>query len=159
MANAVAPSLAAGYAIGRVGCQLAGDGDYGRVSHFKNWLLAEAYPHGTVPTPPGVKVFPTPIYEILLMAPIVWVLYRMARKGQPGWYVFGWFLVLSGVERFAIEFIRRNPVIALGLRAPQWIALASVIVGAIVVYVTRKRPVVRARGRTTRQARRSAAKA
>jgi phosphatidylglycerol:prolipoprotein diacylglycerol transferase len=159
VANAVAPSLAAGYAIGRIGCQLSGDGDYGKVSHFHTWLLAEAYPHGTVPTPPGIRVYPTPIYEIVVMLMVAWVLYRMARKVQPGWYVFGWFLILSGVERFAIEFIRRNPVIALGLRAPQWVALGSIAIGAVVVYVTRKRPAVRAPARLTRQGRRTAAKA
>jgi phosphatidylglycerol:prolipoprotein diacylglycerol transferase len=159
VANAVGPALAAGYAIGRIGCQLSGDGDYGSVSHFHTWLLAEAYPHGTVPTPPGVHVYPTPIYEIIVMGIVAWILYRMARKRQPGWYVFGWFLVLSGVERFAIEFIRRNPVVALGLRSPQWIALGSIAVGAIVVYVTRKRPVVQAPGRLARHARRTAAKA
>ncbi len=66
MSNIVAPAVALGYAIGRVGCQLAGDGDYGKPSHLP-WAMG--YPHGTVPTPPGVRVQPTPIYEILHHAP------------------------------------------------------------------------------------------
>ena len=52
VANAMAPAVALGYAIGRIGCQLAGDGDYGKVSTLP-WAMG--YPHGTVPTPPGVK--------------------------------------------------------------------------------------------------------
>ena len=144
MANCVAPAIALGYAIGRVGCQLAGDGDYGKVSHYHSWLLAMAYPHGTVPTPPGVRVYPTPIYEILIMLPIVWVLYRMARQARPGWYVFGWFLVLSGVERLLIEFIRRNAVIALGLTGAQWVSVVGMIAGLALIVTTRKKPTVTA---------------
>ena len=56
--------LAMGYAIGRIGCQLSGDGDYGKVSSLP-WAMG--YPHGTVPTAPGVNVQPTPIYETLAM--------------------------------------------------------------------------------------------
>ena len=144
MANCVAPAIALGYAIGRIGCQLAGDGDYGKVSHYHSWLLAMAYPHGTVPTPPGVHVYPTPIYEILIMLPIVWVLYRLARQPRPGWYVFGWFLVLSGAERVLIEFIRRNPVIALGLTGAQWVSVAGIIAGLALIVTKRQKPVVTA---------------
>ena len=144
MANCVAPAIALGYAIGRIGCQLAGDGDYGKVSHYHSWLLAMAYPHGTVPTLPGVRAYPTPIYEILIMLPIVWVLYRMARQARPGWYVFGWFLVLSGVERLLIEFIRRNAVIALGLTGAQWVSVVGMIAGLALIVTTRKKPTVTA---------------
>ena len=58
------PGLALGYAIGRIGCQVSGDGDYGRAW---NGPWAMGYPHGTVPTAPGVTVHPTPIYETLVM--------------------------------------------------------------------------------------------
>ena len=53
-------ALALGYGIGRIGCQVSGDGDYGIRSSLP-WAMG--YPHGTVPTPPGVRVQPTPIYE------------------------------------------------------------------------------------------------
>ena len=53
-----------------------------------------------------------------------------ARWPQPGCHVFAWFLVLSGVERFAVEFLRINPPWLLGLTPPQWFALASLLVGA-----------------------------
>jgi len=136
--NAAAPALAIGYAIGRVGCQLAGDGDYGKPSTLP-WAMG--YPHGTVPTPPGVRVQPTPIYEILIMLVVFWVLWRMAKKDQPPWYVFGWFLVLSAVERFPIEFLRRNPIWFWHLTQPQWVAIVSFVLGVGIILVTRHKPV------------------
>jgi phosphatidylglycerol:prolipoprotein diacylglycerol transferase len=147
VANAMGPAVALGYAIGRVGCQLSGDGDYGKPSDLP-WAMG--YPNGTVPTPPGVRVQPTPIYEILIMVPIFLVLYRMAKKPQPGWYVFGWFLVLSGAERFLIEFLRRNPVWLLGLTAAQVLAIVSVAIGIGIIVVQRHKPPVEVRLREER---------
>jgi len=137
MANAAGPGVAIGYAVGRIGCQLAGDGDYGKVSDLP-WAMG--YPHGVVPTPPGVTVHPTPVYETLIMLAVFVLLFQMAKKPQPGWYVFGWFLVLQGIERFFIEFLRLNPVLGLGLTGPQWIGIAGVIGGVVMILVTRKRP-------------------
>ena len=129
------------YPIGRIGCQLAGDGDYGKVSGLP-WAMG--YPHGTVPTPPGVRVQPTPIYEIIVMGFVVWILWRLAtRYDKSGWWTFGWFLILSAVERFAVEFVRRNPVWFAGLTQPQWVAIVSVIIGIVLVLVFGKRPAVR----------------
>ena len=73
------PSLAAAYAIGRIGCQLAGDGDYG-----KDWdgPWAMAYPDGTVPIDHAVH--PTPIYETLAMGSSRWVLWRLRDRCRPG---------------------------------------------------------------------------
>ena len=137
MANAAAPGVAIGYAVGRIGCQLAGDGDYGSPSSLP-WAMG--YPNGVVPTAPGVTVHPTPVYETLIMLAVFVVLFRMAKKPQPGWYVFGWFLVLQGIERFLVEFLRLNPVLGLGLTSPQWIGIAGVIGGVVMILVTRKRP-------------------
>ena len=66
-----------------------------------------AFPRGAVPT--TVPVQPTALYETLAMFAVFLVLYRLARKPQPGWYVFAWFLVLSGVERFAVRVSAREP--------------------------------------------------
>lgn len=144
VANTMGPAVALGYAIGRVGCQLAGDGDYGTPSDLP-WAMG--YPSGTVPTPPGVKVHPTPIYEILMMAPIIWVLWRLANRDRSGWWTFGWMLVLTGVERFLVEFVRRNEEVALGLTQPQWVAIASVAIGAALVLLLRSTPEERVEGR------------
>ena len=142
MANATAPAVAMGYAIGRIGCQLAGDGDYGKPSGLP-WAMG--YPEGTVPTPPGVKVHPTPIYEIIIMAFVVWILWRLAtRYDKSGWWTFGWFLILSAIERFAVEFVRRNPVWLAGLTQPQWVAIVSVLIGVVLVLVFGRKPAVRA---------------
>lgn len=141
IANAMAPAVAMGYAIGRIGCQLAGDGDYGKVSGLP-WAMG--YPHGTVPTPPGERVQPTPIYEVIVMSFVVWILWRLAtRYDKSGWWTFGWFLILSAVERFAVELVRRNPVWFAGLTQPQWMAIVSVIIGAGLVVALRKRPAAR----------------
>jgi phosphatidylglycerol---prolipoprotein diacylglyceryl transferase len=137
-ANAAAPGIAIGYAIGRIGCQLAGDGDYGKPSDLP-WAMG--YPHGVVPTAPGVTVHPTPVYETLIMGAVfVFLYWLVTRHSWPGWYVFGWFLVLQGVERFFVEFLRLNTHLAFGLTAPQLIGVASVIGGGIMIAITRRRP-------------------
>ena len=97
VANVMAPAVALGYAVARIGCLLAGDGTYGRPSDLP-WAMA--FPHGVVPT--TVRVQPTELYETLVMLAVFAILYRMARRPQAGWRVFAWFLVLSGAELFAI---------------------------------------------------------
>jgi phosphatidylglycerol:prolipoprotein diacylglycerol transferase len=115
--------LALGYAIGRIGCQLSGDGDYGKPSHLP-WAMA--YPHGTVPT--RTEVQPTPVYETRAMGLIALVLWRLRDRLRPG-LLFALWLVLSGLERLLVEFVRRNDRIALGLTLPQLISVAMIAVG------------------------------
>ena len=117
--------LALGYGIGRIGCQLSGDGDYGIRSKLP-WAMG--YPHGTVPTPPGVRVHPTPIYETVAMCLVAYVLWQLRDRVRPG-VVFALYLVLSGLERFLVEFIRRNREVFAGLTAPQLESLGLVLVG------------------------------
>src|ERR1700682_3077952 len=74
-----APALALGYAIGRCGCQLSGDGDYGKPW---NGPWAMAYPHGTVPT--DRTVHPTPVYETLAMGLGAWVLWQLRDRFRAG---------------------------------------------------------------------------
>jgi phosphatidylglycerol:prolipoprotein diacylglycerol transferase len=119
---AAAP-LAAGYAIGRIGCQLAGDGDYGKPW---NGPWAMAYPHGTVPT--TTPVHPTPVYETLAMGLVAVMLWRWRHRGRPG-TLFAVYLVLAGVERFLVEFVRRNPDVLLGLTQPQVISVLMIVGG------------------------------
>ena len=94
--------LALGYAVGRIGCQLSGDGDYGEPWDGP-WAMA--YPDGTVPT--TEEVHPTPIYEALAMGVVAFVLWRLRDRFRPG-ILFALYLVLAGLERFLVEFVRRN---------------------------------------------------
>jgi phosphatidylglycerol:prolipoprotein diacylglycerol transferase len=131
LCDAVAPSLAAAYAIGRIGCQLSGDGDYG-----KDWdgPWAMSYPNGTVPI--DTPVHPTPIYETLIMGAFALLLWRWRDRWQPGIllavYIFG-----AGLERFLIEFLRRNDPVALGLTQAQWVSVAMMLAGGAYLVVKR----------------------
>jgi phosphatidylglycerol:prolipoprotein diacylglycerol transferase len=87
------------------------------------------YPHGTVPTPPGVRVQPTPVYETVAMGFVAWWLWRMRDEFRPG-ALFAFYLVLSGTERLLVEFVRRNHRIWLGLTGPQLESIALMILGA-----------------------------
>ncbi len=127
--------LAMGYAIGRIGCQVSGDGDYGKPSTLP-WAMG--YPHGTVPTPPGVRVQPTPIYETLAMGLIAWGLWRLRDRFRPG-VLFALYLVLAGLERLLVEFLRRNHRIAIGLTAPQFESIALMIAGAVWLLIANRR--------------------
>ncbi len=125
MLDACATALALGYAIGRIGCQVSGDGDYGIRSNLP-WAMG--YPHGTVPTPPGVRVQPTPIYETVTMCLLALVLWHLRDRVRPG-VIFALYLVGSGLERLLVEFIRRNPEVLAGLTAPQLESVAALIAG------------------------------
>ncbi|MCO5316311.1 MAG: prolipoprotein diacylglyceryl transferase [Solirubrobacterales bacterium] len=135
LCDAAAPALAAGYAVGRIGCQLSGDGDYG-----KPWdgPWAMGYPDGTVPTPPGVMVHPTPIYESLTMALVAVVLWRLRDRFRFG-VLFAIYLMFAGTERLLVEFLRTNDRVALGLTAAQLESLAVIAAGAIAILVVRHR--------------------
>lgn len=122
-----APALALGYAIGRIGCQLSGDGDYGKAWDGP-WAMG--YPDGTVPTPPGVEVHPTPVYETLTMLAIAWLLWRWRDRFAPG-MLFALYLMLAGAERFLVEFVRRNEAVFAGLTVAQFVSLAMVAAGGV----------------------------
>ncbi len=125
--------LALGYAIGRIGCQLAGDGDYG-IPWDGPWAMS--YPDGTVPT--TEEVHPTPIYEAIAMSAIAYLLWRLRDAFTVG-MLFALYLVLTGTERFLVEFIRRNDEVVLGLTQPQVISAAMVIAGGSWMIVRARR--------------------
>jgi phosphatidylglycerol---prolipoprotein diacylglyceryl transferase len=135
-----APGLAIGYAVGRIGCQLSGDGDYG-IPWDGPWAMG--YPDGTVPTPPGVEVHPTPIYETLAMGLVALGLWRLRDRLRPG-LLFALYLGLAGIERFLVEFIRRNEDGALGLTQAQWLSLAMILVAGVWFVVAARRGRLRA---------------
>lgn len=120
-----APALAIGYAIGRIGCQLSGDGDYGPAWDGP-WAMA--YPDGTVPT--DEPVHPTPIYETVAMGTVAIVLWFLRDRFRPG-LLFALYLIFAGVERFLAEFVRRNEDVALGLTEAQLLSIVMIVAGSI----------------------------
>ncbi len=133
------PAAAVGYAIGRIGCLTSGDGDYGIPSKLP-WAMG--FPNGLDPTPPGVRVHPTPLYECLVGLLIGWWLWRRSANGlrRVGTgAVVGEYLLLTGVARFLVEFIRRNPHVLLGLSNAQLASLGSVAVGTLLMVLAARR--------------------
>jgi phosphatidylglycerol---prolipoprotein diacylglyceryl transferase len=140
------PAAALGYGIGRIGCFLSGDGDYG-VPTSLPWGMS--FPNGLVPT--TERVHPTPIYELIAACAIAWFLWRMyarqkpapaensvpaeksapEKNSLPAGAVFAMYLVLTGVARFLVEFIRINPRSFLGMSNAQTASLASTIAGIV----------------------------
>ena len=122
-----APGIALGYALGRIGCQLSGDGDYGVPTDLP-WAMS--YPDGTVPT--DELVHPTPVYETLVMGLVTVVLWNLRDRFAPG-VLFGLYLVIAGVERFLIELIRRNDSVLAGLTIAQVISVVMVVGGSALI--------------------------
>jgi phosphatidylglycerol:prolipoprotein diacylglycerol transferase len=136
-ADAAAPALVLGQAIGRIGCQLSGDGDWGTVSDLP-WAMA--YPHAVVgwPHPPGVRVHPTPVYESLAYFAIFLILWRWRRAPHPDGAMFFWYLILASGARFLVEFVRINPVVVAGLTAAQLTSVALIGIGAVGLVAQRR---------------------
>jgi phosphatidylglycerol---prolipoprotein diacylglyceryl transferase len=122
-----------GYAIGRIGCQVSGDGDYGTTSSLP-WAMP--YPDGTVPT--TADVHPTPIYETFAMGIVALGLWHLRDRVRPG-VIFALYLILAGLERFLVEFIRRNTDSFAGLTAAQLWSVAMVVGGIAWIAVVLRR--------------------
>lgn len=137
--DAIAPSMMLGYAVGRIGCQISGDGDWGTVANMAlkpdwlpTWLWAQTYDnniYGELIAAPGV--YPTPLYETLMCLAgfaILWALRK--HRHRQGW-LFSVYMVLAGAERLLIEQIRVNPVLQFGpVQATQAQLIAMVLVVA-----------------------------
>jgi phosphatidylglycerol:prolipoprotein diacylglycerol transferase len=132
LVDACAPGLAIAYAVGRVGCQLSGDGDYGSATDMP-WGMA--YPDGTVPT--TEEVHPTPVFETVAMGLAAVVLWNLRDRFRPG-VLFGIYLVIVGVERLLIEFIRRNDAVLAGLTPAQLISVAAIVAGGLWITMLRR---------------------
>ena len=141
-----AVGLPLGYAIGRIGCQVSGDGDYGEPSDLP-WAMA--YPDGVVPT--TEKVHPTPIYESLSMGLLAWALWRLRDAVAPT-ALFALYLVFGGLERFLVEFVRRNEPAVAGLTTAQVISLGMLVAGVAWLAVLERRGGITARRPAPRSA-------
>jgi phosphatidylglycerol:prolipoprotein diacylglycerol transferase len=132
-----APAAAIGYGIGRIGCFLSGDGCYG-IPTTLPWGMS--FPNGIEPT--FQRVHPTPLYE--LAAGLVIGLWLWRRGGKPHGLgaILGQYLLLTGMARFLVEFLRRNPKILWGLSNAQLASAGSVVAGIVLVWWAARQPVI-----------------
>jgi prolipoprotein diacylglyceryltransferase/predicted O-methyltransferase YrrM len=149
MLDVSSSAAAVGYAVGRIGCLISGDGDYGRPTHFP-WGMA--FPDGLVPTTQtcvqwgaaaDCRVHPTPIYEFIAGVLICWYIWRRGTRSiqhplAPG-VIVGEFLILFGLSRFLVEFIRINPPVLWGMSNAQVAALLTIVAGVVLLMIARRR--------------------
>ncbi len=150
-ADAAAPGVLLAYAIGRIGCQVSGDGDWGIVntapapSWMPQWLWSYDYPNNVnavgVPLVDGrtcyegyctvlpETVFPTPLYETLTCLVLFGVLWMLRKRLKPAGSIFFLFLFLDGLERFFIEKIRVNVEVLGNWTQAEIIATALMLAG------------------------------
>lgn len=135
-ADIAAPALAIAYGVGRLGCHVAGDGDWGSITDvpwgvaYTNAIIGWVDPITGVPYPPGVRVHPTPIYEFLQSVVVFGILRSIRTKGPAPGTIAWLYLVLAGLARFTVEFWRVNPILAVGLSEAQWISLILMAIGS-----------------------------
>lgn len=122
-------ALAISYGVGRIGCHVAGDGDWGTVTEmpwgvaYTKAIIGWVHPLTGIPYPPGVTVHPTPIYEFIQSLIIFGILWPLRKKSYPDGTMFWLYLVFSSLARFSVEFWRVNPVVGLGMTEAQWFSL------------------------------------
>jgi len=130
--DACSPAASFGYAIGRIGCFLSGDGDYGKPTSLP-WGMS--FPNGVVPTTD--RVHPAPLYELLIWSAIGWLLWRLGarimKEPRHSGDIFCYYLILTGVARFLVEIIRINPPWVLGLSNAQVASAVSVMTGCLLL--------------------------
>lgn len=154
-ADAGAPALSIGYALGRIGCFLVGD-DYGRPTDA--WF-GVAFPKGAPPTTaqslrdfgvnvdPSIpdfqvlKVHPTQLYETFAALLMFGILMWLSRRPRGRGLAWGLFLVMLGIERFLVEFVRaKDDRFLAGFTVAQLISVLLVLAGAALVATARNRP-------------------
>ncbi|HEU4341456.1 MAG TPA: prolipoprotein diacylglyceryl transferase [Candidatus Binatia bacterium] len=139
-ADISAPALALGYGVGRIGCFLAGDATWGKVSGvpwtmaFPDAVAGWVNPLTGVPYPPGVRVHPTQLYELVQSLFVFSILWILRERRYPHGTIFWLYLVLAGSMRFIVEFWRANPILGLGMTEYQWISLTLVLLGVYLLY-------------------------
>lgn len=156
-AQLVAPVLAGGYALGRVGCFLVGD-DYGGPTSLP-WGVR--FPMGSPPStaanlrffhvqvPDSVAantvmaVHPTQLYEVLIMLVVFAVLWRWRTKSRGTGWLFGAYLVFAGIERFFVEILRAKDDRLLGtFTVAQVASITIILVGTVLVARLSPTPVI-----------------
>ncbi len=147
IADAASPALLLAYGVARIGCHLAGDGDYGFPTTlpwgtdyskgtyppsyaFRDFPeITSKFPNGIVPD--TTLLHPTPMYEFIICTILFVILWKYRTKIVEKGKMFSWYLIAAGAERFSIEFFRLNPKILFGLSEAQIIAAILIILGII----------------------------
>lgn len=161
LADSAAPALMIGYGVGRIGCHMAGDGDWGIENPFPkpfrglpDWLWSYRYPHNvsdqgvSIPGCSGLHcfelprgVFPTSLYEFAACCLLFFVLWNIRKRLKvPGW-LFGIYLCMNGVERFLVELIRVNNRYQWGFFRPtqaELISVALLLTGTVLIILRSK---------------------
>ena len=160
--DAVAPILILSYGIGRIGCHVAGDGDWGIVNINPNpglpdWLWAYDYPNNV--NHDGVQmancfyndqfcyhlekpVYPTPLYESIMSGFLFALLWFLRKRIKTAGLLFSIYLFSNGVERFLIEQIRVNDkydFVGIKITQAEIIALSFMIIASILFFYFRKK--------------------
>ncbi len=147
IADSIAPAIILAYGVARIGCHLAGDGDYGFPSNlpwatdyskgtyppsaaFRNFPeVTSLYPNGIVPD--NTLCHPTPIYETIICSLFFLVLWNKRTKWTAEGQLFSAYLIMAGLERFTVEFFRLNPRLLFGLSEAQIISVILIVLGII----------------------------
>jgi phosphatidylglycerol---prolipoprotein diacylglyceryl transferase len=165
VADSVAPGLMLAYGIGRLGCQLSGDGDWGIASPgapagfgwLPSWFWSYDYPnnvlgsgvpmasggypgYGTHLVPP---VYPTPLYESLAAVALFALLWSLRKHIERPLVIFGVYMMVNGIERFSIEQIRVNATYDLfgkAITQAEIIAVFMFVAGIALVAVQQRKP-------------------
>jgi phosphatidylglycerol---prolipoprotein diacylglyceryl transferase len=150
VADSMAPGLMLGYGIGRIGCQLSGDGDWGITANLAakpewlpTWLWAETYTGNIL----GIDlsqaaVYPTPIYETTAAVLLFLVLFHYRDHLHAAGWLFWLYLTVNGIERFFIEKIRVNnrfDLFGITMTQAEIIAVVLIVVGCVGMWKTRHR--------------------
>ncbi|MFD2162833.1 prolipoprotein diacylglyceryl transferase [Paradesertivirga mongoliensis] len=148
------PGIMIGYAVGRLGCHMSGDGDWGInnlapkpswLSWAPDWVWGFKYPHNVISEGVPIKdcvgkycmelpfpVYPTAFYEVVAGFILFALMWSLRRKIKPAGMMFSIYLILAGIERFFIEKIRVNSeyhAFGLGFTQAELISVIMVIAG------------------------------
>ncbi|RZK98012.1 MAG: diacylglyceryl transferase, partial [Pedobacter sp.] len=155
------PGMMLAYSVGRIGCHLSGDGDWGLVNTsakpftwLPDWAWAYTYPNnvamegdkipgcvGKFCTELPLPVYPTPLYEVIMAFLLFMVLWKIRHRIKLPGMLFGIYLIFNGVERFFIELIRVNTKYRVGDLAftqAELISLILIICGIGLIFYARK---------------------
>ena len=128
VAGMVAPLLALGHGIGRIGCFLVGD-DWGKPTDV-SWGIA--FPNGIDPV--DYPVHPTQLYEMTALFIIFAIIWYNRTRIETNWVPLWFYFVLSSIQRFVVEYYRKNDLFFGPLTQAQLVSIILIIIGSYGLY-------------------------